>query len=46
MVADYDLIRGITNNDAAATVKDARQFVEACRAKWNFEDKVTDELDC
>jgi uncharacterized protein (UPF0332 family) len=45
MVADYDLVRGITNADATATVKDARQFVDACKAKWNFEDQVTDELD-
>jgi predicted nucleotidyltransferase len=54
--SDYDiavLIRtlgdrramGITNADATATVKDARQFVDACKAKWNFEDQVTDELD-
>jgi len=45
MVADYDLVRGITNDDATATAKDARQFVEACKAKWGFEDRVSDELD-
>jgi uncharacterized protein (UPF0332 family) len=45
MVADYDLVRGITNDDATKTVKDARQFVDACKAKWDFKDRVTDELD-
>jgi hypothetical protein len=43
MVADYDLVRGINNADAAATVRDARQFIDACKAKWNFGDRVTDE---
>jgi hypothetical protein len=45
MVADYDLVRGATNRDAAAMVKDAREFVDACKAKWNFEDRVTDEVE-
>jgi uncharacterized protein (UPF0332 family) len=45
MVADYDLVRGIASDGAAAMVKDARQFVDACKARWNFEDSVTDELD-
>lgn len=45
MVADYDLVRGIANADAAITVREAREFVDACKAKWNFEDNVTDELD-
>ncbi len=45
MVADYDLVRGAANRDAALIVKEARQFVDACKVKWNFEDQVTDELD-
>ena len=44
MVADYDLVRGVTNLDATAIVKDAREFVDACKIKWIFEDRVTDEL--
>ena len=36
MVADYDLVRGIASDDAAATVKEAREFVEACKARWKF----------
>jgi uncharacterized protein (UPF0332 family) len=46
MVADYDLVRGITNPDAIEIVKEARKFVEANKAKWGFEDRVTDELEC
>jgi uncharacterized protein (UPF0332 family) len=45
MVADYDLVRGVKNQDALITVQEARRFVDACKEKWNFEDKVTDELD-
>jgi uncharacterized protein (UPF0332 family) len=45
MVADYDLVRGVTNRDATLTVKEARQFMDACAAKWNFEDRITEELD-
>jgi uncharacterized protein (UPF0332 family) len=45
MVADYNLIRGITDTEAAATVMDARQFVDACKTKWGFTDNVTDKLD-
>jgi len=45
MVADYDLVRGITNEEAAVTVRDARQFVDACKAKWGFEDRATDDRD-
>jgi uncharacterized protein (UPF0332 family) len=44
MVADYDLVRGITNDDARAMAEDARRFVDACKTKWNFQDRVTDEL--
>jgi uncharacterized protein (UPF0332 family) len=39
MVADYNLIRGISKEEAAVTVQEARQFVDACRKKWNFDDK-------
>jgi uncharacterized protein (UPF0332 family) len=39
MVADYDLVRGITNAEATATVQDARQFVDACKAKWDFQEE-------
>jgi len=45
MVADYDLVQGVLNEDAADTVRDARQFVDACKAKWGFEDNVPDDLD-
>jgi uncharacterized protein (UPF0332 family) len=45
MVADYDLVRGVTNRDTTLIVKEARQFVDACATKWNFEHRVTDELD-
>jgi len=45
MVADYDLVRGVTNADAVITVGEARQFVDACKAKWKFYDNVTDEID-
>jgi uncharacterized protein (UPF0332 family) len=45
VVADYDLVRGVTNIEAAITAKEARQFVDACRIKWAFEDNVTDGLD-
>jgi uncharacterized protein (UPF0332 family) len=44
MVADYDLVRGITNIEATETAREARKFVDACKAKWGFEDRVTDEL--
>jgi hypothetical protein len=36
MVADYNLIRGATSEEAAATVHDARRFVDACKGRWNF----------
>jgi uncharacterized protein (UPF0332 family) len=36
MVADYNLIRGVTESEAKATVSDARRFVDACQAKWKF----------
>jgi uncharacterized protein (UPF0332 family) len=45
MVADYDLVRGIAQDEAAALAADARKFVDACRTKWGFYDKVTDDLD-
>ena len=45
MVADYDLVRGVTHVDAAAIVTAAREFVDACKVNWNFEDRVTDELE-
>jgi uncharacterized protein (UPF0332 family) len=45
MAADYDLVRGITNAEAVVTVREARQFADACKSKWKFYDKVTDELD-
>lgn len=45
MVADYDLIRGIANAEAAEMVLNARRFVDTCKEKWIFYDKVTDELD-
>jgi hypothetical protein len=45
MVADYDLVRGVTNSEAVLTAREARQFVNACRDKWDFHDDVTDELD-
>jgi hypothetical protein len=45
MVADYDLVRGVANAEAAEMVLNARKFVDACKEKWNFYDKVTDELD-
>jgi uncharacterized protein (UPF0332 family) len=41
MVADYDLVRGVSAKDASATVKEARQFVDACKIKWGFEDETT-----
>jgi uncharacterized protein (UPF0332 family) len=45
MVADYDLVRGVTNSEAVITAGEARQFVNACRDRWKFHDNVTDELD-
>jgi hypothetical protein len=44
MVADYDLVRGVSAKDATATVREARQFVEACKTKWGFEDQSGDAL--
>jgi hypothetical protein len=38
LVADYNLSRGISNTDAVSTAKDARQFVDACKAKWRLEE--------
>jgi hypothetical protein len=46
MVADYGLIRGITKAEASETTGEARQFVDACRTKWNFKDKMTKEITC
>jgi hypothetical protein len=40
-----DLVRGITDEEAAFTVREARQFVDACKSKWKFDDTVTDKLD-
>ena len=34
--SDYNLIRGVTAAEAAATVEDAREFVGACKTKWNL----------
>lgn len=45
MVADYDLMRGANRDDAAATTRDARTFVNACKARWSFYDNITDELE-
>ncbi len=45
MVADYDLVRGVANTEATLTVKEARLFVNACKVRWAFQDKVTDDLD-
>ena len=45
MAADYDLVRGGNNTDAAATTAEARAFIDACKSKWNFSDDVTDDLD-
>jgi uncharacterized protein (UPF0332 family) len=45
MVADYDLVRGVTDTDAETIVGEARQFVDACRIRWAFEDRVTEDLD-
>jgi uncharacterized protein (UPF0332 family) len=44
MVADYDLVRGVTKRDAETTVKEARQFVDACRSKWKFDDDSDGEI--
>jgi uncharacterized protein (UPF0332 family) len=35
-VADYDLVQGTNNDDARATTNDARKFLEANAAKWEF----------
>jgi uncharacterized protein (UPF0332 family) len=45
MVADYDMVRSASGIDAAETTKLARKFVDVCMRKWNFSDKVADELD-
>jgi uncharacterized protein (UPF0332 family) len=45
MAADYDLVRGAKNSDAAATTAQARAFIDACKSKWSFYDNVTDDLD-
>ncbi|MFI5013320.1 MAG: hypothetical protein ACHQAY_13340 [Hyphomicrobiales bacterium] len=45
MVADYDLVRGATNEDAVIDAAAARKFVQACMEKWGFHDKVTDDID-
>lgn len=36
MVADYNLVEVVAEADVTATVRDARKFVEACKAKWGF----------
>jgi uncharacterized protein (UPF0332 family) len=41
MVADYDLVRGVSATDARETVRDARQFVDACRIRWGLDGKST-----
>jgi hypothetical protein len=43
MAADYGLIRGVTEAEANVTVREARQFVDACRIRWAFQDKATDD---
>jgi hypothetical protein len=45
MAADYDLVRGASNRDAAATTAEARAFINACMSKWGFHDNVTDDID-
>jgi len=45
MVADYDLVRGVSASAAKVTAADARQFVDANKIKWSFDDRVTDDLD-
>ena len=45
MVADYDLVRGANNGEAAATTAEARAFVDACMSNWGFYDNVTDDID-
>jgi uncharacterized protein (UPF0332 family) len=45
MAADYDLVRGANNRDAAATTAEARAFINACMSKWGFHDNVTDDID-
>ena len=39
MVADYDLVHSVSVDVATATVKEARQFIEACKTKWGFEEE-------
>jgi uncharacterized protein (UPF0332 family) len=34
MVADYDLVRGVGAQDARATAKEARLFVDACKSPF------------
>jgi uncharacterized protein (UPF0332 family) len=45
LVADYDLVRGITAAEVAALTVDARNFVDACRAKWGFNNNVMDDAE-
>ncbi len=45
MAADYDLVRGADNTDAADTTAAARVFINDCMSKWGFYDKVTEDLD-
>jgi uncharacterized protein (UPF0332 family) len=45
MVADYRLVSDVTNANAVATVKEARQFVDACKSKWAIYDKASRESD-
>jgi uncharacterized protein (UPF0332 family) len=40
MIADYGIVHGASPFDAADTTAQARKFVDACRIKWNFSDKV------
>jgi uncharacterized protein (UPF0332 family) len=35
-VADYDLVRGMTQKDATELTANARTFLEACNEKWKL----------
>ena len=43
IVADYDLVNGATRADATVLTGEARRFVEACKARWNFDDRMSAE---
>lgn len=38
--ADYDLVRTVTQKDAAELTADARIFLEACNEKWRLRPEV------